>query len=66
MNLKRAVTVAAWVYFVVMAVVVTFPGVRPFNTVRPFVLGLPFAFAWPALWVLGAVLICYAVERANK
>ena len=64
--MKRAANVVAWVYFVTMAIAVTFPGVQPFNTIRPFVLGLPFAFAWPSLWVLGAIVVCYAVERAHR
>ncbi|HEX9581636.1 MAG TPA: hypothetical protein VF970_11085 [Gemmatimonadales bacterium] len=64
--MKRASRLLAGVYFVLMAVAVTFPGVRPFNTIRPFVLGLPFAFAWPTLWVLGAILVCYAVERTHR
>jgi hypothetical protein len=63
---KRAAHTLAWVYFIVMAIAVTFPGVRPFNTIRPLVFGLPFAFAWPTLWVLGAIVVCYVVERAHR
>lgn len=64
--MKRTTHVIAWIYFVTMAVAVTFPGVRPFNTIRPFVLGLPFAFAWPVLWVMGAALVFYLVHRAHR
>ncbi|HWP38540.1 MAG TPA: hypothetical protein VNL18_13400 [Gemmatimonadales bacterium] len=64
--MKRAANWLAAVYFVLMAVVVTDPGVRPFNTIRPFVLGLPFAFAWPVLWVIGAGVVFYLVHRAHR
>jgi hypothetical protein len=63
---KRAVNWVAGIYFVLMAVFVTYPGVWPFNTVRPFVLGLPFAFAWPVLWVVGAGIVFYLVHRAHR
>jgi hypothetical protein len=62
---KRAANWLAAGYFALMAVFVTYPGVRPFNTIRPLVLGLPFAFAWPVLWVIGAAVVLYLVHRAH-
>ncbi|OGU02056.1 MAG: hypothetical protein A2W29_03715 [Gemmatimonadetes bacterium RBG_16_66_8] len=64
--MKRVANALAWVYFLMMAVAVTYPGVQPFNTIRPFVFGLPFAFAWPVFWVVGAGLVFYFVHRTHR
>lgn len=59
--MRTAVRIFAAVYFVLMAIAVTFPGVRPFNTIRPMILGLPFSFAWVVGWVIGAGVVFYLV-----
>jgi len=64
--MRRAARVFAAVYFTLMAVAVTFPGVRPFNTIRPMVLGLPFSFAWSVGWVIGAGIVFFLVYLAEK
>jgi hypothetical protein len=57
--------VLAAAYFVAYAVVVTWPGALPFNRVRPLVLGLPFSMAWIALWIVGAGLVLWALDRSE-
>ncbi|HEX9728878.1 MAG TPA: hypothetical protein VGA37_10270 [Gemmatimonadales bacterium] len=68
--MKRArIHTAVWVaglYFVAMAIGVTFPGVAPFNTVRPFVLGIPFVFAWYLGWIVGALFVFYFLHRSTE
>ncbi len=59
--MRTAVRIFAAGYFVLMAIAVTFPGVRPFNTIRPMILGLPFSFAWVMGWVIGAGIVFYLV-----
>jgi hypothetical protein len=45
-------------FFALDLVVLSWPGVLPFNRVRPFVAGLPFVFFWVALWAaLGGVAL---------
>ncbi len=60
--MRTAVRIFAVVYFVLMAIAVTFPGVRPFNTIRPMILGLPFSFAWIVGWVIGAGVVFFLVH----
>ena len=62
--MKRTLTWAAVVYFCLMAVALTFPGIRPFNAIRPFVLGIPFVFAWYIMWILGALVVFAILYRA--
>ncbi len=59
--MRSAVRILAALYFALMAIAVTFPGVRPFNTIRPMILGLPFSFAWVVGWVIGAGIVFYLV-----
>ncbi len=55
----------ASLYFVAMAVAVTFPGVIPFNRIRPFVFGVPFVLVWYLAWVTGALLVFLALYRTE-
>ncbi|GBD33174.1 hypothetical protein HRbin33_02154 [bacterium HR33] len=64
--MRTAVRLFAACYFVLMAIAVTFPGVRPFNTVYPLVLGLPFSFAWVVGWVIGAGIVFFLVYLAEN
>lgn len=64
--MKRALRAATALYFLAMAVAVTYPGVVPFNHARPFVLGLPFSFAWPVAWVVGAGIVWYLLYRVEE
>jgi len=56
-DLRRTANYIAFVYFIAMAIALTFPGITPFNTIRPFVFGVPFVFAWYLMWILGALLV---------
>ena len=59
---------AVWiaiVYFISMAVAVTFPGIVPFNRIRPFVLGVPFVFAWYLVWIVGALFVFLYLHRTS-
>ena len=65
---SRSQRAAAWiaiVYFIAMAVAVTFPGIAPFNKIRPFVLGVPFVFAWYLFWVIGALFVFLYLHRTS-
>lgn len=59
----RALTV---VYFSLMLITVTWPGILPFSRVRPLILGLPFSLAWIAGWVAGSVVVLYLLDRVEK
>ena len=54
------------VYFVAMAVAVTWPGAVPASRIEPLVFGLPFSFFWPALWVAVAVPVLYLLHRVEQ
>jgi hypothetical protein len=53
-------------YFALMLVFVTWPGMVPFARIRPLLLGLPFSFAWVAAWVLGSVFVLLAIDRVER
>ena len=55
--MKNAPAIVAWIYFITMAIFVTFPGVSFANRVEPYILGLPFILAWYMAWILGSVFI---------
>jgi hypothetical protein len=56
----------AGVYFVLMLVFVTWPGLVPFARVEPLILGLPFSMAWMAAWIAGSVLVLTVVDRVER
>lgn len=62
----RGARVLAGIYFVLMLVAVTWPGLLPFARVRPLVLGLPFSMAWIAAWIAGSVIVLFLVDRVEK
>lgn len=64
--MKRTAAWIAIIYFIAMAVALTFPGIAPFNTVRPFVLGIPFVFAWFILWILGALCVFGFLDKVYR
>ncbi len=64
--MKRTAVVIAFAYFIAMAVAVTFPGIRPFNTIEPLIFGIPFVFAWVLSWVAGSMLIFFLLYRAYQ
>jgi len=47
-----------------MAVAITFPGIRPFNTIQPYIFGIPFVFAWVLAWVGGSLVVFLFLYRA--
>lgn len=65
MTLRTARALTA-VYFVWVAVAVTWPGAVPASRVEPVVLGLPFSFFWPALWVALSVPVLWGLDRVER
>lgn len=65
-TVKRFARILTACYVVAMAIAVTYPGVKPFNTIRPFVFGLPFSFFWTTAWVAGASVVFYILHRAES
>jgi len=65
-RMKRAATWTAIVYFIAMAIALTFPGINPFNTIKPFVFGIPFVFAWYILWILGALCVFGFLDKVFR
>jgi hypothetical protein len=49
-------------FFLAYTVVLTWPGLVPFNRVRPLVFGLPFNFFWVALWVVLGLFVFVMLE----
>ena len=66
LRMKRAATGTAIVYFIAMAIALTFPGINPFNTIKPFVFGIPFVFAWYILWILGALCVFGFLDKVFR
>lgn len=64
--MKRTANLVALAYFAIMFVVVTFPGIRPFNTLEPRVFGLPFVFAWTLAWVAGSIFVFLFLYKAHN
>ena len=63
---KRTVRTLAAVFFILNAIAVTWPGLKPFNKVHPLVLGLPFSLAWIASWVLLSMVVLWVVDRVER
>jgi 1-acyl-sn-glycerol-3-phosphate acyltransferase len=61
----RAARIVTLVYFILYAVVLTYPGTIPFNRFRPQIFGLPFSFFWVALWVAGGAVVLYGLHRVE-
>lgn len=61
----RSARVLAGVYFTLMLVFVTWPGLVPFARVQPLVFGLPFSMAWIAAWIAGSVVVLTLVHRVE-
>lgn len=62
MNSRGALTLF-WGYVIAATLLLTFPGIVPFNRQRPFLLGMPFVLVWVALWVVLAFCVFLAVDR---
>lgn len=63
---RRTARGLATAYFVVMLLVVTWPGALPFARVRPLILGLPFSLAWVSAWILGSIAVLWGVDRVER
>ena len=61
MSLKTA-RVLTTIYFILMALAVTWPGLVLFARIEPFILGLPFSLAW----IAGSVVVLYLLDRVEK
>ncbi len=64
--MKRNAVWLAAVDFTTMAVAITFPGIRPFNTIQPYIFGIPFVFAWVLAWVGGSLIVFSILYRAYR
>lgn len=56
---------AAWVYHVLFAFAVTWPGQTLVNAPAPFVLGLPRQMAWIAAWLVGSLFVLWRMDAAR-
>ena len=65
MSLKTA-RVLTTIYFIPMALAVTWPGLVLFARIEPFILGLPFSLAWISAWIAGSVVVLYLLDRVEK
>ena len=54
------------IYFILMALAVTWPGLVLFARIEPFILGLPFSLAWISAWIAGSVVVLYLLDRVEK
>ena len=63
--MKRLAVIVAFAYFIIMTLVVTFPGLSVANRVEPYILGLPFVLAWFMGWMLGALVVLYFLYRTH-
>ena len=61
--MKRWARALGIVYFVMMTLAVTFPGLAVANTIRPFVFGIPFVFAWVLSWLVGSLVVFFVLYR---
>lgn len=61
----RAARAGAFLYFLLFAGAVTWPGMLLGNRIEPRILGLPFAMIWVAAWVLGGGVALFLLDRAE-
>lgn len=64
MNLRGA-RAGAFLYFLLFAGAVTWPGMLLGNRIEPRIFGLPFAMIWVASWVLGGGVVLFLLDRAE-
>ena len=65
----RVVPALVVAFYVVMWVVLIYPGYIPFNRIRPFVLGMPFSLFWQVAWIVATVVVLaglFAWERRTR
>ena len=59
----------AIVYFLAMAIAVTYPGYVPANKIHPMLFGMPLSLVWQLFWISGAIAVLGAVflwEKAQR
>lgn len=61
----RGARAGAFLYFLLFAGAVTWPGMILGNRIEPRILGLPFAMIWVASWVLGGGVVLFLLDRAE-
>jgi len=54
-----------WIYHLVFAAAVTWPGQTLVNSPDPFILGLPRQMVWCAAWVVGSLVVLWRLEAAR-
>lgn len=65
MSLRTARALAIG-YFIVALIAVTWPVMVPFARIHPLILGLPFGMGWIMLWVIGAPLVLWLLDRVER
>jgi len=61
--MSKVIPIAAALYFVLMTLALTFPGISIANNIQPLVFGLPFVFAWNLGWVAISIVVFAALYR---
>ncbi|GMR12648.1 MAG: hypothetical protein BMS9Abin29_0839 [Gemmatimonadota bacterium] len=64
MSLRRTRWAAA-AFLLFFLVVVTWPGILPFNRVEPRILGMPFIMAWQTGLLILTGILLYLVDRVE-
>ena len=54
-----------WIYHLVFAAAVTWPGQTLVNSPDPFIFGLPRQMVWCAAWVVGSLVVLWRLEAAR-
>lgn len=65
----RLLPLLAIIYFLAMAVAVTYPGYLPANKIHPLLFGMPLSLAWQVLWIGGAIValgVIFLWEKAQR
>ena len=55
-----------WLYHLLFAVAVVWPGQALVNAPRPFILGLPRQIVWIEVWVIGSLIVLWRLDVAEN
>ncbi|MGI9625223.1 MAG: hypothetical protein ACR2QM_00190 [Longimicrobiales bacterium] len=64
MSVKRWRQVT-WVYHILFAFAVTWPGQALVNDPFPLILHLPRQIVWAAAWIIGSIFVLWRLDRAE-
>jgi hypothetical protein len=62
----RTARVGAFLFFLLFAGAVTWPGMLLGNRIEPRILGLPFPMVWVAGWVLAGGVVLFLLDRVEE